>query len=79
MQIDRYTKAVLTLIAIALTYLCVVQTVRPESVQAQQTFSVPVLRDAFGGTVVPVVEYKQGTALLPGDNPQMVLHYVPAK
>lgn len=79
MQIDRYTKAVLTFIAVALTYLCVVQTVRPESVQAQPTYTVPVMQDGFGGIVVPVVEYKQSTTLVQGDNPHMALQYVPAK
>jgi hypothetical protein len=79
MQFDRYTKTVLTFIAVALTYLCVVQTVRPESVQAQPTYTVPVAYDGIGNAVVPVIEYKQSTTLLQGDNPHMVMQYVPAK
>lgn len=83
MQTDHYTTAVLTLIAIALVYLCAVQTVRPETVQAQQQFSVPVLQDAFGHQVVPVVEYKQGTGLRPSQEDPSgmapVMQYVPAR
>ncbi len=83
MQTDHYTKAVLTLIAIALLYLCAVQTVRPETVQAQQQFSVPVVQDAFGRQVVPVLEYKQAETLLRSqDDPGTTtpaIQYVPAR
>jgi hypothetical protein len=59
MQVDRYTKAVLTLIAVALVYLCVMQTIRPESVRANAEPTVPLLIDSNGQAVVPVVEMRQ--------------------
>jgi hypothetical protein len=48
-------------------------------VQAQPTYTVPVAYDGIGNAVVPVIEYKQSTTLLQGDNPHMVMQYVPAK
>ncbi|HEV3039996.1 MAG TPA: hypothetical protein VHA33_19680 [Candidatus Angelobacter sp.] len=59
MQVDRYTKIVLTLIAVALLYLCVVQTIRPESVRANSELTVPVFTDSNGQAVVPVVEVRK--------------------
>ena len=59
MLVDRYTKTVLTLIAVTLAYLAVVQTIRPGSVSAQAEYSVPTYRDSKGEAVVPVVIVKQ--------------------
>lgn len=59
MQVDRYTKAILTLIAVALVYLCVIQTIRPESVRANSESTVPLLKDSHGQAVVPVVEVRK--------------------
>ncbi len=43
MKPDSYTKIVLTVIAVALLYLCVVNTIQPTVVQAQSPNSVPIM------------------------------------
>jgi hypothetical protein len=47
MRNQLYTNAILTVIAAALVYLCIVQTALPPTVRAaSQTYSVPVLKGA---------------------------------
>jgi hypothetical protein len=57
MKIDWYTKASLTVIAIALVCLCVEHAFAPASVLAQTTNSMPKATDSNGVVAVPVVVY----------------------
>jgi hypothetical protein len=55
MRIDTYTKSLLTIIAIGLLYLCMIQTERPAVVHADANqYNVPVVQDTYGRAVVPV-------------------------
>jgi hypothetical protein len=60
MRIDSYTKTILTLIAAALLYLCIIQTNRTMVVHADSSTSIPIVKDDHGVTVVPVVVYGAG-------------------
>jgi hypothetical protein len=59
MKSDLYTKMVLTTIAVALAYLCVVQTINIPNVQAQNKSpeypGIPTVRDTNDIYAVPVV------------------------
>jgi hypothetical protein len=61
MKPDPYTKFVLTVIAVALLYLCVAHTIQPAVVQAQSLrCSVPIVspKDREIYQAVPVVVYQ---------------------
>jgi hypothetical protein len=57
MTIDRYTKWILTVIAVSLVYLCVLRTIEPITAHAQQSYSVPTQKDNNGTVAVPVVVF----------------------
>jgi hypothetical protein len=68
MRIDTYTKSLLTIIAVGLLYLCVIQTERPAVVHADASqYSVPVVKDSVGTTVVPVEVFQRGSTDQGGD------------
>lgn len=57
MMLDRYTKCILTVIAISLVYLCVLKTLDPITAHASEPYSVPIQRDSNNSIAVPVVVY----------------------
>ena len=62
MKLDLYTKVVLTGIAVALFYLCLVETIQPIHAQAQTARNtVPIVRDQNGQEAVPVIVYFDDT------------------
>ena len=61
MKTDLYTKFVLTVIAVALLYLCVAHTIQPTVVHAQSSrYTVPTVSPGDHSTsqAVPVVVYQ---------------------
>jgi len=61
MKTDLYTKCVLTVIAIALCYLAVQQTLRPTPVHAADSIEIPILHDHDDNRVVPVMVFEAQT------------------